>query len=444
LWLGEGRALDTVAASLKALVGRSPRGEGRARAALAEIDRLTRGALEKGLADKQIMKGLGDQLRTLAIVPDIVREQPAPAPEDDPLVQRVQAWKPLDPKTVKPVEFYVEGLIEKRRAVGLVAPGGTGKTTTLLKMGIAGALNRAWFGMPVEQGVFVLLSKDDTQEDLEGAMSRVVEAEGLSEREAHAVYANVRLISLLGVVGSSTFAEERAGGVVETQLTQRLLTALAPIKNLRCVALDTVRQFAGADTNSNRVMTIMTQALVRVGHELGCVVIGPHHMTKEGARSKEVDQYMGSGGAAFGDNLRVILGLAEATLDELRSAMALEPLQQAGLTGAQILKLTDTRGSLRRVALGTIWLSRRGFDIRRIEGRKLGPKERAAADAQRVVEVVERGATSIEAVRTALGVNKAKAMAMVNAALAAGLINRKGPKRGQLGVPDSNSSNRTV
>lgn len=408
---------EDIASSLQGLVLASQAEPERLAARLAEIPRIVESAMQKF------------SLPAMARGPHLTLVKPQPA--DTTLVDHLRAWAPYDPATVPPVAFYVDQLIETRRCVGLVAPGGTGKTTALLQLAIATALGGEWYDLKVERGRFVLLSLDDLQEDLTGALEEVMRAMKLSSAQQFEVRNRVRLFSLLELPINLSFAVETQGGTaLETRLREDLQAALGNIPELRCVALDTLAQFAGGDTNSARVMTIATRAVSLLAVNLQCACIVPHHMTKAGARANEVDQYSGAGSAAFGNNLRVILVMTRVSVEEMELSLALDPLVRAGLHEADIIKLSDTRGSLRRKTLAPIWIARVGFELRRINGRAIGLGEREEILLEKVVQAVRTGATSLESVRERLKMSAARVREIVALALVKNLIFKnsvKGP-----------------
>ena len=51
--------------------------------------------------------------------------------------------------------------IQAGKVGALVAAGGVGKTTLMLKLGICIALGRPFFGQGVKKGSFLLISNDD-------------------------------------------------------------------------------------------------------------------------------------------------------------------------------------------------------------------------------------------------------------------------------------------
>ena len=173
--------------------------------------------------------------------------------------------------TLPDPDFFVEGLILSKLAGSLVAQGGTGKTGLMMSLGVATALGRPWMGMAVKQGSFVLLSLDDPQDDLDYAMARMVEDMELTAAECAAVYGHLKCVSLRGVDDVIAFAEVLSGGnAVRTEFADDLVKLLSSVPDLRCVALDTLRQFAGGSANDDRVMTLATKSVTSIADRLGC------------------------------------------------------------------------------------------------------------------------------------------------------------------------------
>jgi len=76
-----------------------------------------------------------------------------PAPKD--WVTRVQSYEPPEfvvTGDIPPVEWCIEGWIQRGLAGVLVAAGGTGKTTLMLLLAISHATGRPFLGLKVQQG----------------------------------------------------------------------------------------------------------------------------------------------------------------------------------------------------------------------------------------------------------------------------------------------------
>ena len=360
--------------------------------------------------------------------------------ESSALYRRIADFKPREwtrlRETSEP-DFYVDGLILSRVAGGIVSKGGLGKTTLLMSLGIATAVGGQWLGMKVKKGTFVLLSLDDPQEDLDAAFAGVLRDEHpfADEKTLQAIAERVLLISLRDLPEDISFATTdpyHPGAWRASAVEKIVIEALRRLEDIRCVVFDTARQYAGGTTNDDRVMTVMTKAVTRVADELRCACIIPHHMTKEGARSGSVDQYSGSGSGVFGDNLRLLLNLAPATVEEIASAHHLSDSDRQELSSQQLLKLVDTRGSLVRRALPDIFIARQGSHFQSIDANPKSAKERSAEEMRKVLRAVAAGATSINAIRDKLGGRKTVSAELVRNALAHQLLQRDGGAKGSL------------
>lgn len=367
--------------------------------------------------------------------------------ESSALYRRIADFKPREwtrlRETSEP-DFYVDGLILSRVAGGIVSKGGLGKTTLLMSLGIATAVGGQWLGMKVKKGTFVLLSLDDPQEDLDAAFAGVLRDEHpfADEKTLQAIAERVLLISLRDLPEDISFATTdpyHPGAWRASAVEKIVIEALRRLEDIRCVVFDTARQYAGGTTNDDRVMTVMTKAVTRVADELRCACIITHHMTKEGARAGSVDQYSGSGSGAFGDNLRLLLNLAPATVEEIASAHHLSDSDRQELSSQQLLKLVDTRGSLVRRALPDIFIARQGSHFQSIDANPKSAKERSAEEMRKVLRAVGGGAISICAIRRKLSLNNAVVSKLIRDALKRGLLSRNGA-RGSLRLTDVGTS----
>jgi hypothetical protein len=319
----------------------------------------------------------------------------APGGEKSPLFKAIEDWQPRtisDLVAEKPVSFYVEGLIQSHLAGVLVSQGGTGKTSVLMLLAIATATGGHWFGMRVTAGSFVLLSLDDAQEDLDGCFARILKTmPELSSGDFDNIRRRVRLISLRGIRDAIKFAAVDRAGYVSTGLDEALIQALAGVEDLRCVALDTLRQFAGGTTNDDQLVTISTKAITALCDGRQCAGIVNHHGTKQGARDGVVDQYSGAGSGALADNLRFVLNLAALPAEDARKRLALSPIESSALDhGSVILELTDTRGSLLRRTREPAYLIRQEFKFSLLNVARKTAAEAAMDKFKEVALLIEK------------------------------------------------------
>ncbi len=333
-------------------------------------------------------------------------------------VAAVRAWEPVDLNApAAQVKFVVDGLIQAGKVGALVAAGGTGKTTLLLILFVCIATGRPFFGCAVTQGTALLLSSDDPQQDLEAALSFVCKAMKLTESECTLVTARVRVVSLLGLGGTKTFTTGEGGCIRSTGLDDLIMQAVAGVKDLACIALDTLRQFCGGSSNDEQVIKLTIADAATVALHTGAAVVLPHHTGKQNYRDGVADMYCGSGSAAIADNCRFVLLLQTTTWADIEVKV-----QRTGQERGDPLVLTSTRGSLLVIPAEPIFLHRDGFHIGRVAGRSLSKDQQRDQRDRNILAAVRAGAQSKNAIAKVVTGKKAALIAAVDGLLARGLL----------------------
>ena len=335
------------------------------------------------------------------------------------VIERLKSWKPADAAQVteiREIKYYVEGLIQSHLAGSLVSQGGTGKTSILMLLGIETALGGTWFGMAVTQGAFVLLSLDDAQEDLDACFAMILLEKQFKPSQVEIIRANVRLISLRSMKMTIKFAKKDGQSFMSTGLDQALIEGLSEIPNLRCVALDTLRQFAGGTTNDDQLVTVATKAITSVADACGCAAIVNHHGTKQGAREGVVDQYSGAGSGALADNLRFVLNLSTVKTEDARKMLNFSVLDDFALDhGSVVLELVDTRGSLLRRTIDPVYIMREGYRFTTLETSKKTPAQRNMEKFKQVARIIkDKGPQSRNGLFAVLKGKKQDFLEMIN------------------------------
>ena len=343
-------------------------------------------------------------------------------------VNAVRSWQPPSDIQSKeqPVDFAVDGLIPARKVGALVAAGGTGKTTLQITLGVSIAIKRRFMGCEVQQGSFVLLSSDDSQEDLDGALARVVRAIKLTDAELELVKRKVRVHSLQGLGGDKTFAAMVNSGPASTGLETLIVEALRGIDDLRVLGLDTLRQFSGGSSNDEQIIKLTIAGATEVARLTGCAVVVSHHTGKTNYRDGITDMYCGSGSAAIADNCRFVLLLQNTTWSDIESKV-----QRTGREAGEPLVLQSTRGSLLVKAQPPIYLHRDGFYIGRVAGASLSYDQVLDKRDRAVLLAVRSGAQSKNAIAARVGGNKTAVLACVDDLEARGYIRNGSVSRPQ-------------
>lgn len=320
-------------------------------------------------------------------------------------VPAVKAEPAYDLKTLAQdvrVCWVVENLVQAAKVGALVAAGGTGKTTLLLHLCVCIAIGRQFMGCNVKQGSTVLLTNDDPQEDMVAALAQVCHAMHLTDDEYVMVQAKVRVVSLQGLGGMKTFTTAMGGSPMATGLTEALLQAVEGINDLVLVALDTLRQFSGGNSNDEQVIKLTIAGCTDLAVKTGASIILPHHTGKQNYRDEITDMYAGSGSAAIADNCRFVLLLQTAKWADIA-----QQVQRTGQEDGDPLVLRSTRGSLLVKAPEPIFLHRRGFYIGVIAGKSLTRDQQLDKRDREILAAVRAGAQSKNAVAAAVKGKKA-------------------------------------
>ena len=292
-----------------------------------------------------------------------------------------------------PIEWSVEGWAQAGKAGVLVAAGGTGKTTLVLLLAVCHATGRPFMGRAVRQGKVVILSNDDTQEDLDATLALVVRACELTERELLLVEFGVVVVSTIGLDGVKTFAATVEGRPQATDMLYHLQDATADMGNLVLVVLDTARQFAGGPTNDEQVVKLLIGGAAEFAAKRGCYVVIPHHTGKANYRDAVTDMYAASGSAAISDNARFVWLLMRVSWGEIA-----DKVQRTANEDGDPLVLMSTRGSLRVRAPDPVYMVRDGYSIRPIAGNVMSKDQQADQKDLEVLRAVRGGAQSQVAV----------------------------------------------
>jgi len=275
--------------------------------------------------------------------------------------------KPTAVTLVKPapVRFVIDGWVQESK-VGLIASeGGTGKTTLLIQMGVHIVLGREWMGRGVRRGPFILLSRDDDQDDLDAALIEVCLTMMLSESETALVRRELYVQSLRSDP-AFMLIQQVERGFKPSAFVPHLQREIGRIKPV-CVAIDTVRQFTGIESTDEGGQIVFMSVCAMLA-SMGPAVIVAHHVGKQAAREKIVDMYSAIGSSALADNARFMWRLLK--VDPTDEDVVL-PFDMALSPDTDLLQLISTRGSLRVKRPADIWYTRREFVLEQVKGKVL-------------------------------------------------------------------------
>ncbi len=275
--------------------------------------------------------------------------------------------------------------------VGLiVAPGGTGKSQLVLQLGYAIATGREKYTpwKPGRAGQVLLICAEDEEDELHRRFERLARDDF---RGAHAEEVIQRLRDNLFIVPrvgqDNLLTRDNGGEVRQTGLVERLAKTVAPLSDLRLIAIDPVARSRGGEENSAEDTTRFVEAVETLAKLTGAAVVIVHHANKASMQGGDQNQSASRGSSALTDGVRLQINLGYPNQDEHKLL--------AGVDAAKCLvaKITKTNYSARGEP---IYLSR--DDEGRLAPVDLGVQKKSAEDA--VIEGI------VETVREELDVRK--------------------------------------
>ena len=223
----------------------------------------------------------------------------------------------LEGRPVPPREWIVRNLIPASNVTMLSGDGGTGKSTLLLQLLCASALNMQWLGLETRPGRSLYLSAEDDADELHRRLDRIA-------HHYDRTLADLGDVKLWPVPGGAVLAEE--GSRDKLQMTplwdelRDLVTGWRP----SVIVLDSLADvFSGNEINRAQVRQFVT-ALRDLAAEAGAAIIILAHPSVEGMRSGSGI----SGSTAWHNSVRSRLYLEKARPDDGCSDDTLMTLSQ--------------------------------------------------------------------------------------------------------------------
>jgi hypothetical protein len=277
----------------------------------------------------------------------------------------------LTPLNIEPPapQFVIDGLLPDA-TVGVVAgPGGIGKTTRRMHQGVHIVLGRDYCGRKVlNPGPVIYITGEDTRAESEYRLHHICAALGLSPEEKLVVARDFHIVDVVG--SGMTFIQTQSGGdFVATSAIQDFITAYAEVKP-RVVIVDPKISFSTGSEDDNTASRKFMDASSRIAKSLRCCVIVVHHVSKEMARNKTVDQYVGRGGSAIADAARfVVVEVPHSVGDKYRDQTLDLPLgiDSSDVAAGNVVRLHVEKMSYAPRPTEPFWMVRRGFKFQFVQ-----------------------------------------------------------------------------
>lgn len=236
------------------------------------------------------------------------------------------------------------------------APGGTGKTTLWLYEAIHVVLERRLYGLEVRRpGRCLLITAEDPRPVLVARLRKICEAMGLSPAEIEAVRRGVLIYDVSGL--SKKLVGLKDGNIVTTAFADEIISAYGadPLVSL---TIDPTVSFGIGEGRVNENEQGLIAAARRIRNGLGCCVRFIHHVGKQNARDKALDQYASRGGSALPDGCRMVAVLQawDPHNNTLRPPQGLNYSPESTITILARPKLSYAPANL-----PLIWLKRTGW-----------------------------------------------------------------------------------
>lgn len=286
---------------------------------------------------------------------------------DESIVEKIQdAELPLEWLTKKPptIPHLVPGWIPEGVVALLVAEGGVGKTTLVLKLCIALALGSRFLGYEVQRCRVLYVGIEDPPEMLRFRLWELFRAElrriardlGVEVNEARLIQRMVDNLAVVSLVGEQFHVIETTRGQVSQHA---ILDDVIPLmSDYDFIAIDPMARLHGGNENDNAVGTALVNAIERVVNETGTTALIPHHTGK--SVSTEDSGYGARGASAISDAARVVMRLALATD---RDCEDFDNVSASDIAAGSILRLSHPKNSY-GPRHSEVWLRRVGIDLR--------------------------------------------------------------------------------
>lgn len=220
-------------------------------------------------------------------------------------------------------EWLVDQVIPQGQVGVLVAPGGTGKSTICLQLGVAGAvgskfLNTFEIDKPFKSE---MLFGEESEEELQRRGYAIVQQEldmsmGDGKLDCDKIEESTFIKSMVGVPKSLTTKQNRQ--IEFSGILYRLIAAIKQRKDVKLVILDPASRFNGGEENNSEDATKFIEALELIALETGATVLAVHHANKNNVRGGDYSQAASRGSSALTDGARFQLHLSRPTPEEIK------------------------------------------------------------------------------------------------------------------------------
>ena len=220
-----------------------------------------------------------------------------------------------DIANIPPREWLVDHLCLKKYITGLVAPGGVGKSSLALALGLSVATNTDILQLGVRQQANVLvINNEDSADELQRRIAGI-----MTQFEMCPSSIEDRLFYTSGYEAKYTLSEMSDGGQKETAFAQDLIQRMLD-NDIGLLIVDPFVSTHNAPENDNTAMDQVMSIYRKVAAKTGAAIIAIHHTRKlndSGGSAGNAD--IARGASAFKDAVRVVATLTPMSKDEAKA-----------------------------------------------------------------------------------------------------------------------------
>lgn len=267
-----------------------------------------------------------------------------------PISATPYSWR--DARTIPPRPWLLGHWMLKGEVSAVVAPGGTGKSTIGVGMGLSLATDRSLLGKSVHDGPHSawLFNLEDGIDELERQVGAATIYHGIERSDC-----GDRLFLDSGTTQPLRTATETRDGFTIDESAFDAMAATIRNRSITAVIVDPFISSHTVSEASNEAIDAIVKRWKRLAQETGCAVVLVHHTRKLGGREATAED--GRGAVALRDAARVVLALNPMNDDEGKRLGIVDPVARRSIVRVDMGKAN------RAPADRATWIKLEGQDL---------------------------------------------------------------------------------
>lgn len=242
-----------------------------------------------------------------------------PEEEEDEEVEESSLQDIPETIEVEPPEFIVGELIARGEAGQLVGPGGIGKSTLSMILGISVALGINFLGVErywTKENKVLYISGEDGERGFLTRFDALMTSMRLTHKQKQKVRQNFKWLDMRKKANRKFRSLMRVSSENRNEYKEGALAKLLRkhAQGFGLVILDPLSSFSAGEENSNDSMKKFVEIIRDVADDLDAAILVVHHT---GKGQKEYSQHSGRGGSAQADGSRMVLQVGVVHTDQV-------------------------------------------------------------------------------------------------------------------------------